>query len=118
MYKFERLKVWQESLTLSKMCYRIAVTFPAYEKSALSDQLRRAATSITLNIAEGSGSDSEKDFTRFLLLARKSLFEVLSILKIAEEIHNIRNLEMYYDQCDLVGKLLNGLINKLKAKSK
>ena len=117
MYKFEKLKVWQESVALSKICYEVAGTFPAYERSGLSDQLRRAVTSVALNIAEGTGSNTDKDFCRYLYLSRKSLFEVIAILKIAETIHETNKLDKADRKCELVGKLLNGLINKLSANS-
>lgn len=118
MYKFEKLLVWKESILLTKYCYKLTNHFPAYESSGLSDQLRRAATSISLNIAEGSGSDTDKDFCRFLYLARKSLFEVVAILKVGEEIHNISVNDTLFKKCESTCKLLNGLINKLKAKNK
>lgn len=118
MYKFEKLLVWQRSIVLAKNCYKIASTFPVYERTGLSDQLRRSATSISLNIAEGSGSNTDKDFCRFLMLARKSLFEVVAILMIAEQIHETKSLDNVRKECEVVGKMLNGLINKLLAKSK
>ncbi len=113
MYKFENLSVWQEAIKLAEQCYGLARQLPAYERSGLCDQLRRAVTSISINIAEGSGSESDKEFSRFLHIARKSLFETIAILKLIEKIYpNIVQMR-YYEQCDLVGKLLNGLINKL-----
>lgn len=117
MYKFENLKVWQESMVLAQLCYEVALKLPKYERNGLSDQIRRASTSVLLNIAEGSGSDTDKDFARFLHLSRKSLFEVVALLKFIEKIYNSDHLKSIFDQADLVGKLLNGLINKLKSSS-
>ena len=113
MYKFENLSVWQEGVKLAEQCYELTGQLPTYERSGLSDQLRRAVTSISINIAEGSGSESDKEFSRFLHIARKSLFETIAILKLIEKIHQNKIDVKYYEQCDLVGKLLNGLIKKL-----
>ena len=117
MYKFERLTVWNEALVLAQQCYKIGLKLPRYEQSGLSDQLRRASTSVLLNIAEGSGSDTDKDFSRFLVLSRKSLFETVALLKFIEKVYNNIPLNEAYNQADLVGKLLNGLIKKLKSNS-
>lgn len=113
MYKFEGLHVWQEGLKLATICYKIAGSLPEYEKGGLSDQLRRAVSSILFNIAEGSGSESDKEFLRFLHIARKSLFETISILKFIEHIYKRVEPRTVYQDCDTVGRLLNGLIRKL-----
>ena len=91
---------------------------PPIEQYALADQLRRAVISISLNIAEGSGSSTDKEFLRFLYMAKKSLFEVLAILKFIEKIYLKINLEKSFEQIDLVSKILEGLIKKLKASGK
>lgn len=113
MYKFENLTVWKEAANLSLQCYKISSKLPVYEKNGLSDQLRRAVTSVSINIAEGSGAESDKEFLRFLHIARKSLFETIAILKLTEKIYLDCVDVKCYEQCDLVGKLLNGLIKKL-----
>jgi len=117
MYKFEKLSVWQEALTLARYCYVIARALPGFENFGLSDQLRRAATSILLNIAEGSGSETDKEFLRFLFVARKSLYEVVAVIKFIEVEHSGVATQEVLKQVDVVGKLLNGLIRKLKANS-
>ena len=114
MYNFEKLKVWQESTKLIEIVYDQISQFPKDERYALADQFKRAVTSVSLNIAEGSGSDSKKSFILSLNIALKSLYEVVSILKIAERLfHNDFDRSLY--QADLVGKLLNGLIRSLKS---
>ena len=60
MYNFEKLKVWQESMRLAEMIYVLSKKLPSDEKFALIDQLKRATTSISLNIAEGSGGKVKK----------------------------------------------------------
>jgi|GEM_PF-5180945 len=86
------------------------------KKYNASDQLRRAIFSISLNIAEGSGAESDKEQVRFLYISRKSLYEVVSIIKILENLYKIDSKEVL-DRLDIVGKLLNGLIRSLKSKN-
>ncbi len=100
-------------MKLAAVCYKIAISLPDYERSGLSDQLRRAVSSILFNIAEGSGSESDKEFLRFLHISRKSLYETIAILKFIEHIYKKDDFKAIYDNCDTVGKLLNGLIRKL-----
>jgi four helix bundle protein len=114
MYNFEKLRVWQESVILVEVVYEQIKQLPKDERYALTDQLRRSVTSVSLNIAEGSGSDSKKSFVLSLNIALKSLYETVSILKIAEKLFN-NNFDKSLQQCDLVGKLLHGLIRSLKS---
>ncbi|MCR4329641.1 MAG: four helix bundle protein [Candidatus Roizmanbacteria bacterium] len=114
MYKFEKLVVWQESLILMRLAYALCSKLPKQEYGNLIDQLRRSATSINLNIAEGSGSENDREFGRYLYIARKSLYEVVAILKIVEVIHNINEQEIKL-QTEKVGKILSGLIRKIKS---
>jgi len=115
MYKFEKLNVWKETLVLCSICYQITKEFPPFERNGLSDQLRRAVISILLNIAEGSGSESDREFLRFLYVSRKSLFEVISLLKFVQIEYKSIKIDTALLHCETVGKLLNGLIKKLKA---
>ena len=91
MYKFEGLQVWQEGIKLATTCYEIANSLPGYERSGLSDQLRRAVSSILFNIAEGSGAENDREFLRFLHISRKSLYETIAILKFIEHIYKKAN---------------------------
>ncbi len=73
MYKFEILLVWNKALVLVELSYNVNKKLPSYEINGLGDQLRRAVTSIAINIAEGSGGSSDADFLKFLHISRKSL---------------------------------------------
>jgi four helix bundle protein len=79
------LKAWQHAKTLAVGCLKASRVFPAYEERGLADQLRRASTSVALNIAEGCNRGSNKEFRQFLDMARTSLDEVAAILDIAGE---------------------------------
>lgn len=98
------------------MCYKITSELPYLKKHGLSEQLRRSVISNSLNIAEVSGSDTDKEFCRYLFLSRKSLFEVVNILMFIEKLYPKDNLTEIHTQYDKVGKLLSGLIKKLKQK--
>ena len=96
-YKFERLEVWQLALEYIDMVYMIAEQLPRSEEFNLKSQIVRAATSIALNIAEGSTSQSDPEQARFLSMATRSLIETVACqhlinrrqyLKKAEQLRN------------------------------
>jgi four helix bundle protein len=77
-YKFERLEVWQLALEYIDLIYTIAEKLPRTEEYNLKSQIIRAATSIALNIAEGSTSQSDAEQARFLGMAVRSLIETVA----------------------------------------
>lgn len=82
-FSFRNLICYQKGRALVKEVYKVVKTLPAEEKYALGDQLRRAAVSITSNIAEGTGRQSLKDQAHFMELSYGSLMEVQSQLDVA-----------------------------------
>ncbi len=83
---FETLDFYQDSKILLKASYKLAGSLPKYEQYNLSDQLRRASSSILLNIAEGYGRYHYLDRLRFFYIARGSLSETLSGFIIAQTV--------------------------------
>ena len=81
---YRDLVVWQQSMTLCQEVYALIRQFPQEERYALCDQLRRAVVSIPSNIAEGNGRDSRAEYSRFLAIARGSVFEVQTQLELAK----------------------------------
>ena len=77
-FKFEQLDVWQLSLEYSDLIYELANQLPEHEKFNLRSQIIRAATSISLNIAEGSTGQSDAEQNRFLGMAVRSLIETVA----------------------------------------
>ena len=69
MFRFEKLDVWQKSVEFADRVYAVTKSFPSDERFGLTSQMRRAAVSISSNIAEGSGGSSDKDFAHFLEIA-------------------------------------------------
>jgi four helix bundle protein len=115
MPPYRDLKVWQHAKKLSVMCSMAAKRFPDEEQCALADQLRRAAYSIPLNIAEGAARKGSREFRRFLDTARGSLCEVQTALEIARDMSYLSDEE--YQQLDSVAtetaKTLWGLLRKV-----
>ena len=77
-FRFENLEVWQGDRALNRKVYRFTRKFPSEEQFGLTSQIRRACVSVSSNIAEGSGRNSDKDFAHFLEQAYGSLMEVAS----------------------------------------
>jgi four helix bundle protein len=113
-FKFENLRVYQDSLSLVSLVYKFTKQWPKSELFGLSSQLQRAAASILLNIAEGSSRTGE-DFSHFLSLARGSCFEVVAILTIAKAQGYISPEEFNsaYEACYQLAKMLSKLRSSL-----
>lgn len=111
MFNFEKLEVWQKAILFANHVYSITRSFPDNEKFGLTSQMRRAAVSISSNIAEGSGRFSTKDFARFVEYATGSVFEVVSQARIGlhqgfldQDAH-----DMLWRMAEEQGKMLSGL---------
>jgi four helix bundle protein len=78
MFNFEKLDVWQEAIQFADLIYELTRSFPHDERFGLTNQMRRAAVSISSNLAEGSSRGSRSDFSRFVEIATGSLFEIVS----------------------------------------
>ena len=115
-FKFENLMVWQHSLEFGEKINNIADTFPSKELYNLNSQIRRAADSIGLNIAEGSTGHSDPEQKRFLIFANRSALEVVACLIKAKRrsyIDEKTYLELYTD-CESLVRMLQAFIKKLK----
>lgn len=84
-FRFEGLEIWQLAVTFAVNIYDMTENFPKDEIFGLVSQLRRAATSISLNIAEGTGRSSRKEFAHFLDISIGSVFEVVTAVAIARK---------------------------------
>ncbi len=111
LFSCRKLVVYQHSRRYVKTLYLLMKKFPAEEKYALCDQIRRAAVSITSNIAEGMGRVSEKDKLHFIEFAFGSLYETMSQIEIALDLEYITQ-EEYNDvenQVTQIARMLSGL---------
>lgn len=116
MFSFENLKVYQLARQLVKDVYLIQNKFPKEERYALGDQVRRAATSITANLAEGSGRQSVKEKIHFIEIAFGSMTEVFCELQTASDLSYItsNDLDALRPQFTEVAKMLSGLRSSLQ----
>ena len=71
MFNFEKLEVWQKAIDFADLVYNYTRNYPTDERFGLTNQMRRAAVSISSNIAEGTSRMSQTDFARFIEIARK-----------------------------------------------
>src|SRR6266705_4306435 len=78
MFTFEKLDAWQHAIKFANLIYIKTGSFPTDERFGLTNQMRRAAVSISANLAEGSSRSSRADFARFVEISGGSLFEVVS----------------------------------------
>ena len=114
---FTDLNVWEEGHKLVIATYRITASFPKSETYSLVDQMRRAASSVTANIAEGWGRQTYKERLQFCYQAQGSLTELKNFLLIARDIGYLEQKQ--YDEiaemANLTHKLLQGFIQKTKS---
>lgn len=110
---YKRLKVWQKAMDLTEEVYRLVRLLPREETYAPSDHLRRAVVSVPSNIAEGHGRGSDKEFVKFLTIARGSLFEVETQLLICNRLNLIPTemTQLAHSMISEIGKMLNALIS-------
>lgn len=107
-----KLEVWKVTMELVKSVYQITSAFPAEERYGLSQQMRRAAVSIPSNIAEGAARSSAKEYAHFIAIARGSLAELDTQLRIAEMLGFVQENSPTLELCKQAGRLLTGLYNK------
>jgi len=115
MQDFKKLEVWRLSFELGKEIYKITDNFPKEETYSITSQLRRAALSISANIAEGTGRSSDKDFLRFLYISMGSLKECENFILMSKDFNyiNQQQLEDLTKNLQITGIKLNNLIKIL-----
>jgi len=113
---FTDLTVWQRGHKLVVSIYSVTKLFPREEIYSLTDQMRRCATSITSNIAEGFGRQTYKEKAQFYYMSSGSLSELKNQLLIAKDVGYLKqkDFDNLIESCNEVHKLLNDLIRKTK----
>lgn len=114
---FTDLRVWQEAHKLVLIIYKTTENFPSHELYGLVSQMRRAAVSITSNIAEGFSRATLKDKLKFYVMAHGSLTEIENQLMIARDLKYLENLdyEKTVEQLVYTHKILNSFIRSTNA---
>ena len=111
---YENLVVWQKAMNLVEQVYFKTRIFPKEELYGITSQLRRAVLSIPLNIAEGQGRGTNKEFRRFLFISRGSAYETSTIFQMCLRLNYINQEEYqkFYCEVNQIIKMLGGLIKK------
>lgn len=112
IFSFEKLKVWQDAIQLSKEVYKITSTFPNDEKFGLVSQMRRATNSIAANLAEGTSRNTNKDKAHFTIIAYSTTMEVLNHIILSKELEFISE-ENYLELREKIYKISN-MLNALR----
>lgn len=114
MNNYKELKVWQKSMELVEVVYKLTSTFPKEEKYGLTSQIQRSSISIPSNIAEGAGRNSDKEFRNFLGVANGSSNELSTQLILAIRIGyaNESDIEYIFNLLSEIQKMIFSLIKK------
>lgn len=114
-FRFEKLNVWQKAFKLANEIDLLVQIFPKRELFSLSSQVKRAADSVVLNIAEGSTGQTKPEFKRFLNISLRSAVEVVACLMMAKERVYINELQykLLYDDYEILCKMITKLRNSI-----
>jgi four helix bundle protein len=119
-YRFRKLYAWQRAMELAVEADALADRLSALGRFALADQMRRAATSVPANIAEGNGRAHRGEYLRFLGIAKASLAELETLLELAQRRRLLPedSLAVAFDLASQTGRLLLRLIQSLRIPAK
>ena len=117
---FRGLIAWQKAMTLSRNIYKISQGFPRDELYGLTSQLRRCSVSVPANIAEGYGRYLPKDNIRFLRIANGSLYELQTLVELAQDFGYIKrdDFKTIENDSEEMIRILSGYIKKLSEKTR
>lgn len=113
---FEQLHIWQEGISLAVDVYEITKSFPQSEQFGITSQIRRSASSVSANIAEGFGRNGKKEKLQFNAIAYGSLLETKSFLHLANRLGYVDNkqLAQLLDRITILQKQLNSFNGAIK----
>ena len=117
---YQDLEVWQRSMELAEVVWRLSARFPGEERFGMTSQLRRAATSVPANIAEGAERHGTREFLQFLGIASGSLAETETFLLLSERLGLLpsNRVKDTLEQAATVGRLLHGLKRSLRERTR
>jgi len=113
---FKNLEVWQSAMNLAEAAYAATTAFPKAELYGLTSQIRRAAVSVPVNIAEGSGRRTNADFSQFLHIAAGSLRELETCLLLAQRLGYLPDVAELLALVEKVGRMNTRLRQSLHGK--
>ncbi len=109
--RFEDMQVWQDSQDFAVAIYKITKLFPNEERFAITDQMRRAVSSISANIAEGFGRTSKKDMLHFYAIAYGSLLETKNFIYLSRKLDyiDVATEKSLVESVEVLQKQLNAI---------
>ena len=115
-FRFQKLEIWKAAILYAKHIYEITEKLPKSEMFGLISQLKRAALSISSNIAEGSGSTTINDFSHYLDISIKSTIETVSQLLFAFEMGYLseKDIAPLYDEAEILIKRMQSFKKSLR----
>lgn len=116
MKPHKNLNCWIKSFVFVKNVYTVTANFPSEEKFGLVSQIRRAAVSVPVNIAEGSARKGKKEFIQFLHISLGSMTELDTLILLSKELGFIQESKSaeLVNELDINGKLIYGLVKSLE----
>jgi four helix bundle protein len=117
LFSFEGLEVWQKAVDFAKRIIDLSERIETNRKHfRLIEQLEASSTSVALNIAEGKGRYSKKEFVQFLYVARGSLYETITLMTIFHKNKWISEAQLNETKrfADEIGKMLSSLITSIR----
>lgn len=117
-FKFEKLEIWKLAIDLADEVHILTRNFPKEEMFSLTSQMKRAADSISLNIAEGSTGQSDPEQVKFIGYAQRSAMEVVNCLYLAIRRNYIGNTQFdkYYNDLDKLAAKIQAFKNSIQKK--
>jgi four helix bundle protein len=119
MKPHKNLNAWIKSFEFVKDIYSVTDKFPSEEKFGLVSQMRRAAVSVPVNIAEGAARKSNKEFVQFLHIALGSMTELDTLILLSSELGFVSKTDsdVLIEKLDIIGKIIFGLIKNIDSKT-
>jgi four helix bundle protein len=120
MGSYRDLSVWKRAHQLAVTVYRTTAAFPVSERYGLTTQIRRASVSVISNIVEGSARHGDRENVRFLRMAHGSVCEMQCQLLLSHDLEFLptNRWKALDEDCQQLGKMLNGLMRSLDGKSR
>lgn len=117
LQSYRDLRVWKEAMGLAENCYEQTRRFPKDELFGLTSQIRRAASSVPANIAEGYGRASRKEYVQFLCVAQGSLKELETHCLLAARVRCCAesDVEAILERAEVIGKMIRALIARIRS---
>ncbi len=116
-FSFKKLKVWQKAVAFATNVIRALEDLETPRKHyRLIEQLEAACTSVAMNIAEGKGRQTTKEFIQYLFIARGSLFEVITLLIVLRNLNwlSSEQVDSFQTEAEEITKMLNAMIKAMR----